>query len=248
MKDFNEPKVSVIIPFYNNSEEAIRAIHSVLRQTYSNLEILLIDDGSVNRSQEIENFLKNNKNTIFIRNQINMGPGYSRNQGILNATGDYIAFLDSDDEWTSDKLIKQIKFMEFNNVKATHTSYKRLDNRTKKNKTIYSGKYDCKLPWSAFRCLVATPTVILKKEIALSSYFPEDIRYMEDTIYWLEVSKKMKFKGLNFLGCNVNVDQNTSAFNKNNLMKGMKLVRENYLSSNLMLKKLHFFYCKLRGI
>ena len=248
MQDFIEPKVSVILPFYNNPKETIRAIKSVKDQNYSNLEILIIDDGSDYRDKELDSIAFNDNNTLIIKNKKNMGPGYSRNIGIINSKGDYIAFLDSDDEWHPNKLKKQIYFMHTHNLEASHTSYERFDKRSQKVKSVFSGKYECKLPWSAFRCTVATPTVILKREIALASSFLEDIRFMEDTIYWLNIASKTNFTGLNINGCRVYVDDDTAAFNKKNLIDGMKIIRKNYFSSNLFLWITHFFYCKIRGI
>ena len=137
MKDFFEPKVSVILPFYNNPKETIRAINSVKNQHYSNLEILIIDDGSDYRDKDLDSLAINDNNTFVIKNKKNMGPGYSRNIGITNSKGDYIAFLDSDDEWLPNKLKKQIHFMHAHNLKASHTSYERFDKRSQKVKSVF---------------------------------------------------------------------------------------------------------------
>ena len=111
MKDFIEPKVSVILPFYNNPKETIRAINSVKDQNYSNLELLIIDDGSDYRDKELDSIAFNDNNTLIIKNKKYMGPGYSRNIGIIHSKGDYIAFLDSDDEWHPNKLKTNIFYV-----------------------------------------------------------------------------------------------------------------------------------------
>lgn len=108
-------KISVIIPTYKRSTFLERAIKSVLNQTYKNFEILIIDDNlkdSLER-KETEEILKNYlklENVTYIKNQENIGGALSRNVGIENAKGKYIAFLDDDDEYYPNKLERQINF------------------------------------------------------------------------------------------------------------------------------------------
>jgi glycosyltransferase involved in cell wall biosynthesis len=105
------PLISVIIPTFNRSNKIIRAINSVLCQTYTNLEIIIIDDHSNDSTNKIiKSFLKKNNQKIFyIRNKKNYGNAESRNIGIRKTKGRYIAFLDDDDLWFPDKIEKQIK-------------------------------------------------------------------------------------------------------------------------------------------
>lgn len=92
-----EYQVSIIIPIYNSEEYLKDCITSVVNQTYKNLEILLINDGSTDRSIDICNFFAKKDHRIKVFNNINRGVSYSRNFGIDNANGDYILFIDSDD-------------------------------------------------------------------------------------------------------------------------------------------------------
>ncbi|MCK5607342.1 glycosyltransferase [Candidatus Pacearchaeota archaeon] len=107
------PKVSVIIPTYNRSHVIYRSIQSVLNQTYQDFEIIVVDDGSTDNTEDvIRNF--NDSRIIYIRHNDNKGVAAARNTGIKASKSEYIAFQDSDDEWFSEKLNKQIEAFEMN--------------------------------------------------------------------------------------------------------------------------------------
>ena len=105
------PSISVIIPTYNRLPFLLEAIESVRQQTSSVQEILIIDDGSTDDTKRIVSTLPLPIRYIW---QSNMGPAAARNRGILEANGDWIAFLDSDDLWTQEKIEEQISFIEAN--------------------------------------------------------------------------------------------------------------------------------------
>ncbi len=104
-------KVSVIIPTYNRAQCVCRAIDSVLRQTYADHEIIVVDDGSTDNTKDV--LLKYNGRIKYVH-QPNGGISNARNHGIRVSTGEYIAFLDSDDEWVPEKLAVQLKLLESN--------------------------------------------------------------------------------------------------------------------------------------
>src|SRR5687767_8270641 len=110
---FNQAKVSIIIPFFNREEFLAESIESVLTQTYQNWELLLINDGSTDKSLEIaENFVEKYPGRIFIHaheNGRNRGASSSRNLGIKHATGGFITFLDSDDVFLPETLEIEIE-------------------------------------------------------------------------------------------------------------------------------------------
>ena len=104
----DDVKISVIIPNYNRSELLKKAITSVLNQSYAVLEILVCDDGSTDNSKEvIEQF--NNQTIKWIDCGKNGRPAIPRNIGVKKAKGNYIAFLDNDDEWLPTKIEEQVK-------------------------------------------------------------------------------------------------------------------------------------------
>lgn len=110
------PLVSVVIPTYNRAQQTIAAIESVLSQTYPNLEIIVVDDGSTDGSDEaIQRFISQRTSgchRVFFYTQRNQGASVARNTGIAKAQGDYIAFLDSDDVWVPEKLEWQVQALD----------------------------------------------------------------------------------------------------------------------------------------
>ena len=107
------PSVSVIIPTYNRGNLVGRSIQSILNQTYKDFELIIVDDGSIDNTEDIiKEFQKKDERIKYIRYEKNKGGAAARNTGIKNAKGKYIAFLDSDDEWLPEKLEKQIKTMK----------------------------------------------------------------------------------------------------------------------------------------
>lgn len=118
-------KVSIILPVYNSEKFVAKTINSILNQTFTDWELIVIDDFSKDRSLKVIEELKNDK-FIILKNDQNRGAAYSRNRGINVASGRFIAFVDSDDIWRKDKLEKQIKFMEDNEIGFSFTSYERV--------------------------------------------------------------------------------------------------------------------------
>ena len=117
------PKVSIILPTYNGERFIRKAIQSVLRQSFSNWELLVIDDGSTLLTTSgsslikkiVDDFSRKDKRIIYLKNKINLGIQKSLNLGIKNAKGEYLARIDDDDEWLDkDKLKKQAGFLENN--------------------------------------------------------------------------------------------------------------------------------------
>lgn len=119
------PLISVIIPLYNCERYIEETIQSVLNQTYENIEIIVVDDGSSDNSKEVVKRLQLNDERIKYFYQSNSGVSVARNTGMEKAIGKYIAFLDSDDLWERDKLKLQVKKIEFTNTNACYCGYKR---------------------------------------------------------------------------------------------------------------------------
>ncbi len=111
-----QPLISVVIPTYNRAQQTIAAIESVLEQTYPNFEIIVVDDGSTDRSDEmIQRSVSQRTNDchqVLFFCQRNQGASVARNTGIAKARGEYIAFLDSDDSWDPEKLEYQMRAFE----------------------------------------------------------------------------------------------------------------------------------------
>ena len=124
------PKVSVITPMYNSESFISETINSVLNQTHLNWELLLIDDCSNDKTIEIASqFMATTPNIKRLKNETNLGAAISRNKGIMEAKGEYIAFLDADDLWKPNKLEIQIAFMETNQCDVCFSSYEQIDEK-----------------------------------------------------------------------------------------------------------------------
>ena len=154
----NKNLVSVIIPYFKKKKFIKKTIRSIISQTYKNYEIILVyDDNDLDDLSFIENLLKKVKNKKIIINKRNLGPGFSRNKGILKSNGSYIAFCDADDIWNKNKLSSQIKYMKKYNLDFSHTSYLVIDKFSKK---IGSYEIQEKLNYNnndQFPCIVITP-------------------------------------------------------------------------------------------
>ncbi len=184
--------VSVIIPFFQQKEWLEEAIESVLQQTYKNIELIIINDGSNEDLKEI--IEKYKEKILYISLEENKGPAYARNVGIKNAKGKYIAFLDADDLWLPRKLECQIAFMEETNVKWSHTGYFNWYYKNKKlvkknNSRDYGNVY-----LSSFISLKApTPSIVIKREcfeINKDFIFPEDMKHSQDSCLWSKIAYK----------------------------------------------------------
>lgn len=130
MNESNE-LVSIITPCYNGAKYIAETIDSVLNQTYSNWEMIIINDGSKDNSEEvIDKYVKKDKRIIKL-NQENKGCAAARNNGIRNAKGRYIALLDADDIWHNNFLEEQLKFMKEKNAICVFSEYERIDANSK---------------------------------------------------------------------------------------------------------------------
>lgn len=114
--------VSVILPTYNREKTLLRSIYSVLNQSYQNLELLIIDDGSNDQTEKLVGSIRDNR-IIYIKYSKNRGACAARNIGIAHARGNYIAFQDSDDEWLPQKLDLQIKLLNTTNSDIVFCSF-----------------------------------------------------------------------------------------------------------------------------
>ena len=187
-------KISVVIPTYNRKETIKRAMDSVLSQSYQNFELIIVDDGSTDETQEIINkFLPHEK--IKVISIDNSGVSKARNIGIQNADSKWIAFLDSDDEWHTDKLTRQMKVIEDDpDAVLIHTNEVWIRNgKHLKQKGIhkkYGGFiFDKCIPL----CNISPSTSLIKKSVLEEvGMFDEKFVVCEDYDLWLKISSKYK--------------------------------------------------------
>lgn len=192
-------KISVIIPMYNSRKTIKRAINSVLEQTYSGLiEILVINDGSTDGSDLfIHEIISNNKTDRIVKivNKENAGVSSARNLGVTQSSGEYIAFLDSDDAWHPQKLELQVSFMKENKIKFSGTFSKVLyDNEFEEHQLIhYSSARYKKISFYSMLIIspFPTPSVIIHNSLK-HELFDDGMRFSEDYDLWLRLSYQNK--------------------------------------------------------
>ena len=129
--------VSIIMPAYNAEKYIEEAIESVLKQTYRNWELIIVNDCSIDATEQIvKKYQEKDERIKFHSLTENHGVANARNTALQNAVGRYIAFLDSDDMWLPEKLEKQIGFMKINNYVFTYHQYRHFASRDKVGKIV----------------------------------------------------------------------------------------------------------------
>ena len=183
------PKVSVIIPTYNRLQYLGRAIRSLLAQTYRNFELIVVDDGS---TDETTLMIKRFPQVIYLQ-KTNSGVSRTRNLGIRRAKGEWIAFLDSDDEWLPQKLEKQ---MEYLNAHPEIKIFQTEEIWIRNGKRVNSMKKHKKYGGNIFKeclplCIVSPSAVIIKREIFDEvGLFDENFPACEDYDLWLRIAAR----------------------------------------------------------
>jgi glycosyltransferase involved in cell wall biosynthesis len=187
-KKIENPLVSVIIPTYNRGWTLKEAIDSVLAQDFTDFELIVVDDGSNDNTQDI---LNSYKEDIIVLHQGNKGVSAARNRGIASASGKYIAFLDSDDLWLPQKLSTQVDFFNTNpEALICQTEEKWIRNgifaNPKKRHRKLSGDI---FEQSLYLCLVSPSAVMMKRSLfEKTGIFDESLPACEDYDMWLRVS------------------------------------------------------------
>lgn len=184
--------VSVIIPFFKKKKYINETINSILDQTYTNIEIIIVyDDIEKNDLHYLkENFLKNEKIKIII-NDKNLGAGKSRNIGIANSTGKYLAFLDADDLWDKEKIFKQLQFMKKNNFTISHTSYKILS-EDGQMLSLRKSKHFRDYKDILTSCDIGLSSVLMRRDLISEKVQFANIKTKEDFVLWLKILKSGK--------------------------------------------------------
>lgn len=184
-------RVSIICPVYNVEKYLDATVTSVLAQTYPHWELLLIiDANSSDQSLSLSHkWTKQDPRILLLESPAHLGVANNRNQGILKATGDYIAFLDSDDLWHPQKLEKQVLFMTSQSVDFSYHSYQQIDSVGELLPLIRQApkhiNYNSLLKTNAIGCLTVMVRTSLLKQHAFSPNLPH-----EDFLLWLELLKQ----------------------------------------------------------
>jgi glycosyltransferase involved in cell wall biosynthesis/nucleoside phosphorylase len=191
IEEFENPtKISVIVPVYNRQHTIKRAVDSIIAQSYKPQEIIIVDDGSTDKTKEILNSYGNKVTCISL--PANSGVSRARNTGIKYARTEWVSLMDSDDCWAKDKLAKQVEYLN------TYPFYEIIQSEEvwiRKGLRVNPCKHHKKpVGWiweqSLQRCLVSPSAVLMRKSL-LEKYgtFDEDLPVCEDYDLWLKISR-----------------------------------------------------------
>lgn len=180
--------VSIIMPSYNTGRFIAESIQSVLDQTYTNFELIIVDDCSTDNTDNVVAAFED-KRIKYLKNEKNSGAAVSRNRALRAAKGKWIAFLDSDDLWDSEKLEKQIAFMKNNNYSFSYTNYEETAESGERTGVIVTGPKHITKTGMYNYCWPGCLTVMYDLEkIGLIQI--ADIKKNNDYAIWLQAIKK----------------------------------------------------------
>lgn len=192
LRNNKKPLVSIITAVYNRQAYIQRAINSVLNQTYKKWELIIVDDGSKDKIQELLKLYKDKSHHIKIIYQEHQGLSAARNNGIKNSTGDFLTFLDSDDELLKDHLQIRINYLNKNpNIDFIHGGIKIIGNE------FVPDKNNPKELIHLSKCTIGA-TFFGKRNVFISLGGFKDIPYSEDSEFFERVVKKYKVTKVDF--------------------------------------------------
>ena len=195
MKDL----ISVIIPTYNRASTIVRAVESVLNQTYSNIELIVVDDGSTDETNQLLSPYILNRSVTYHKFE-NSGVAGARNIGAALARGNWLAFLDSDDEWLLNKLTEQMDFLSTHSkLQIVYTDEIWIRNGVQVNKKNHHQKMGGMIFGECLKqCLIAPSSVLLSKKLFDEmSGFDDNYVVCEDYDLWLRISSKYEIGFIN---------------------------------------------------
>ena len=183
--------VSIVMPFFNGKDYFVDTINSIINQTFTDWELIIVDDCSTNYDSVglLHKVAKTDSRIKVLKTTQNGGAGLARNVGIEKATGRFISFCDSDDWWYPTKLEKQLSFMQNNNLSFVCSYYEDADENLK---VYYTMKQPLVMTEKDLKygCSVGTPGVIYDTEV-LGKVFMPPMRRGEDWACWLNIVKKV---------------------------------------------------------
>lgn len=235
--------VSIITPTYNCAKFIARTIESVQAQTYSNWEMIIVDDRSQDNTKEIvEEYAKKDLRIQYHLLDMNSGAAVARTTAMKLAKGTYMAFLDSDDIWASDKLERQIKWMNDNGYFFSCTAYEQIDedgnSLNRVIKTIKKTDYNRLL----LDCPVGNSSVMYDVE-KMGKFEVPDIRKRNDDALWLQMLKKEKYIwGMPDVLMKYRVRKNSISSNKLKVIKYHWILYRKIEHLGLMRSIFHIFW------
>src|SRR3989344_2593265 len=227
------PKVSVILPTCNRPSLLSKAIKSVLNQSYQDFEIIVVDDGLLERAEDVVKKI-NDERIKYIKHEKNLGGGVARNTGIKNARGEFVAFLDDDDEWVENKLDLQIQRLKnsSHDIGFCFSAVKNIYDDKEVVSVVEDGIIDYyEKSLSIFKGVLTVTMVVKKYVFEDVGYFDETLPSHQEAELVIRMSKKFKGIGINEPLANVLMLSNHNQMGKNinRRIKGRELVLNKHL-------------------
>lgn len=182
--------VSIVMPTYNAAKYIKETIDSIIAQTYEKWELIVVDDCSTDNTVDMIHAYNDDRINL-VKLSRNQGAAVARNTALENVTGEYIAFLDSDDLWDKDKLTKQLTFMKENDYVFTSTDYAEINESGEKTGTVI--KSHPKLDYEGVLKYCPGNSTVMYNAKELGIFFIPDIKRRNDFVMWLQVIKKANY-------------------------------------------------------
>ncbi|MEK3669265.1 glycosyltransferase family 2 protein [Paenibacillus sp. FSL R10-2771] len=215
--------ISVIMPTFNRAKTIQRSIDSVLKQTYQNLELIIVDDNSTDNTIEIIKSIPDDRIKL-IAHAKNKGASAARNTGIQAALGDYIAFQDSDDEWIYNKLDIQIKELLSYNVDVVSCAYYQHKNGKIKKLPIVEIEDNNIFSMLLYGNFIGTPSILGKRECFINELFDERLPRFQDWDLMLRLAQKCKIHFINDSLMNAYVQTNSLSENHSSAIVALEII------------------------
>ena len=237
----NLPLVSVVLPVYNCESFISDSVNSILKQTYRNIELIIIDDGSTDSTVDILNDFSDERIKIVSRE--NKGLIFSLNEGISLAKGSFIARMDADDISAPDRIEKQLNFLKENkDINIVGSSVHLID---KFGSIIGNLDYQLSPFWVKLRLLfdscICHPSILGRRDVFKKIKYNEDYQYAEDFKLWSEIVfdnniniQSLKDKCLRY---RVHDDSISNSKFEHQLKTSNKIIRENFSNLNVSINK-----------
>lgn len=182
--------ISVVIPCYNCEKLVTQTLDSVVNQTYGDFEVIAIDDCSTDDTYNVINEYSKKDNRINVfKNGQNLGVALTRNKGVELASGEFIAFLDSDDIWELNKLQKQIELLKNDNfIDLCYTSYTLYNSDMSEILSVYNTKTQTSYKKMLYENMIGLSTVLIRKSVFMQ-YKMSNSYIHEDYVLWLKLLK-----------------------------------------------------------
>lgn len=241
--------ISIIIPTYNRGYIIKDSIKSILNQTYTDFELIIVDDGSTDNTTDVVKSIKD-KRIKYIKYENNKGACYARNVGIKAAKGDYITFHDSDDYCFEDRIKLQYEniiknnsdfdFCDFdsycNNKLVFHSMNKKITKLIKTKGYYYAACY---------QNYIGTPTILVRKEVLKNNLFDENLPRFQDYDLVLRILYKYKVSHTNKVLLRQEIQKNSITKNNEKGLKAIDLMFNKYKDNKLLKSTLYNMKAKM---